>query len=166
MKKGKSLNIFVGLLDILFALALAAVLVVSFALDVDLIEKIIGEMILTFLALLSKSGLTILNQIESLTYVFVGLVGLISLFSLISGVITIAKSRKTPEKYYKRGGFIAFALFETIGLAFFVALLVIAPLTGAIATVSALGFIVLLRYVGLMVLSCGRKKYLSEMPVA
>jgi hypothetical protein len=167
MKKGKVLNILAGTLDIVFALALLTAIVLSLFANIPFINETLGGMLLSFLGLLVKIGLSVNpSQIQILMYIFLGILAVIALLSLIFGSITVSKARKEPKKYYRGGSVITFAIFETIGLAILASLLAYFSSLLSIVFVSVFGLIVILRYVGIGLLFCGKKKYLNETPVA
>jgi len=167
MKRGKIFNLFAGILDILFALFVFTLIVLFFVTNTAFVNGIMGPMFLSVLSLLANIGLEIpYGQLQLLRYIFAGILGLIGLLSLIFGSVTVSKIRKEPIKYYKGGSVITFAILETIALALFVASLVYFSSTSSIILVSVFGLIVLLRYIGIGFLYSGKKKYLSETPIA
>lgn len=168
MSKGKFLNLFAGIFDILLALSLIAVATLALAFNIEFINTLLGSMLLSSFIFLESIGLPVsgLNQIEILSYIFIGILSLVGLLSLIFGSVTVSKIRKKPETYHKLGSVITFFILEIIALTFFIILLVSAYSLGAVIATSALGTILVLRFVGILFISCERKRYLKETPIA
>lgn len=166
MNRGKVFHLLAGILDILFALSLFAVIILFFVSET---EFIVGPFVSFFSIFLKIGGgvESLIENIELVSYILLGIFGIIGILSLIFGSLSIARSRKEEKKYYHKGGrLIGYAVVETIGLAFFVTLLAFYYSLFSVIAVSIFGLIVILRYIGIGFFYSGRKKFVSETPVS
>jgi glucan phosphoethanolaminetransferase (alkaline phosphatase superfamily) len=111
MKRGKELLVISGLFDILFALGLFTLVILSFV-----GFAYAGSLFVPFLTILTSFIPTIpLTLLEIISYGFLALLGIFGILSLVFGSLAIAKARKEEGEYYKRGaGLITAVVFETI----------------------------------------------------
>lgn len=171
MKKGKIINLLAGIFDILFALGMFAVIGLHF-LETNFIYSMSGPIYYLLFVVLGFP----ISYMNSLTFVYLGIIGLIGLFSLIFGSATLVRIGKEREKYYRKGGrLISYAVIETVISLIFMLIHLIPCVLGVITLTNALValianllifVIILFRYIGIGLFYSGKKKYLAETPVS
>lgn len=176
MKKGKVLNLLAGLFDVLLGIALIAISVLSILALFEIIPLMnyFGFLIEPFLLLWFLIFESIAS-LDILMFVYLAVVALFGILTLIFGSVTLGRVRKDQSGYYKKGcRLIGYSVVETVILLFFAAhmipyILLEAAFTTLLPLIILNGvilIIVILRYVGMGRFYCGRKKYLTETPVA
>lgn len=164
MNKEKKISIIAGSLEIFFAIGLVSLIGLFYTQSL-LIQNLYNSFLLLFNNLLTfLPFLDILNFAQNYHYISFSILGITAILTLTFGSITIHKSRKTDDTFYKsKGSFITFILFEILSFAFFTSILVVLLVFSAsffvipVIIPSLLFIILILRFISLGFLNKNKK---------